>query len=252
MRYVVGISGGKDSVAMALRLLEAEPRDYEYLITPTGNEPPEMFDHWRRLEELLGKKFIELRPMGDGDGLIKLIRDQNALPNWRQRWCTRILKIEPTIEWLKANSPCTQYVGLRADEPPSERGGIYGNIEGVEQNYPLRRWGWGVDDVWRYLAERGIKIPARTDCVLCYGQRVIEWKRLNEQHPQLYQIGVDLEQETGHTFRSPQRDTWPAGLAALRDEFANGRKVKGERSPGDVQYELFEGSGHESCRVCRM
>lgn len=46
MRHIVGISGGKDSVALALRLQEVEPREYDYLITPTGNELPEMFEHW--------------------------------------------------------------------------------------------------------------------------------------------------------------------------------------------------------------
>lgn len=166
MKHVVAISGGKDPVALALRLREVEPRDYEYLITPTGNELPEMNEHWRRLETLLGKPLTVLKPF-PGDGLLALIQQQNALPNFRQRWCTRILKIEPTIAWLKANSPCIQYVGLRADE--DERVGIYGDIPGVSQRYPLREWGWGIEDVWRYLAEQGVKIPQRTDCAWCYG-----------------------------------------------------------------------------------
>jgi tRNA(Ile)-lysidine synthase TilS/MesJ len=38
MNHIVALSGGKDSVAMALRLVEVEPRDYLYVCTPTGNE----------------------------------------------------------------------------------------------------------------------------------------------------------------------------------------------------------------------
>lgn len=35
LRHVIGVSGGKDSVALALRLKEVEPKtDWEYLITP--------------------------------------------------------------------------------------------------------------------------------------------------------------------------------------------------------------------------
>jgi tRNA(Ile)-lysidine synthase TilS/MesJ len=35
MRHIVALSGGKDSTAMALRLAEVEPLDYEFVITPT-------------------------------------------------------------------------------------------------------------------------------------------------------------------------------------------------------------------------
>ena len=54
MKHIVALSGGKDSTALALRLAEVEPRDYEYLCTPTGDELPVMEAHWRHLETLLG------------------------------------------------------------------------------------------------------------------------------------------------------------------------------------------------------
>lgn len=38
MKHIVGLSGGKDSTAMALWLAENQPRDYEYICTPTGEE----------------------------------------------------------------------------------------------------------------------------------------------------------------------------------------------------------------------
>ena len=96
MRYVVGVSGGKDSVALALRLAEVEPEtDWEYLITPTGDELPDMVSHWVNLERILGKPFH--RVTAHGRTLNDLIELHNALPNFRQRWCTRMLKIEPTL-----------------------------------------------------------------------------------------------------------------------------------------------------------
>jgi hypothetical protein len=245
MKHIVGISGGKDSVCLALALKEKEPRDYEYLITPVGNELPEMREHWLRLEGLLGKPLTRLQPFGSIDGLRHLIEKYRGLPNHRQRWCTRELKILPTIAYLKANAPCVQYVGLRADE--EERQGIYGDVPGVTQRYPLREWGMDIEDVWRFLADRGIKIPARTDCAWCYGQRIIEWKRLWEQHPDLYEEAIKMEELTGHTFRSPNRDTWPAPLTLLREEFRAGRKVRGER----VELEQYQ-NDQEACRVCRL
>src|SRR5271165_4717671 len=138
MKHVVALSGGKDSTAMALRLVQVEPLDYIFVCTPTGNEPPEMFDHWRRLGELLGSR---IKPI-IADTLDGLIQKQGALPNWRQRWCTRILKIEPYARFLQSIGECTSYVGIRIDEPEREAGD-YSDIDGVTMNFPLRRWNWG-------------------------------------------------------------------------------------------------------------
>lgn len=67
---VVGLSGGKDSTALALRLAEIEPRNYTYICNTTGNELPEMLDHWKRLEDLLGAEITPVRAHTDLEGLI--------------------------------------------------------------------------------------------------------------------------------------------------------------------------------------
>lgn len=236
MFHVVPLSGGKDSTALALRLKELEPREYVYLCTPTGNELPEMLAHWAKLEQLLGAPMTFVQ---SGHTLESLIDKFDALPNGRARWCTRILKIEPCIAWMKAHQPCTSYVGLRADE--EEREGMYGDQ--ATYRFPLREWGWGVDDVWNYLAKKGVCIPRRTDCAWCYDQRIVEWKRLEQEHPALYARAIELEQRTGHTFRSPTRDTWPARLDLMQIEFKRDRKVRGEE-----QYDKDK----ERCRACSL
>lgn len=241
MKHIVALSGGKDSTALALLLNEREPRDYEYLCTPTGDELPTMIAHWNGLEVLLGKSITRL----SNHTLDFWINEFQALPNWRQRWCTRLLKIEPTIAWLKANVPVTMYVGLRADE--EERGGIYGDIEGVSFRFPLREWDIAEQDVWRYLAKNGIDIPKRTDCARCYGQRLAEWKALWREHPEIYADAERQEQGIGNTFRSPGRDTWPASLKELRERFETGENNKGQFSIwNDLEPE------QQACRVCSL
>ena len=42
------------------RLAEVEPRRYEYICTPTGDELPDMLAHWGRLESILGQPIIRL------------------------------------------------------------------------------------------------------------------------------------------------------------------------------------------------
>lgn len=225
MKHIVGLSGGKDSTAMALRLMEVEPRDYTFVCTPTGNEPAAMFAHWRKLGELLGKP---LTPLVSGS-LEGLIRKYNALPNWRQRWCTRQLKIEPFIKFVQANAPCVTYVGLRADEEDRKGTEYNSPIPGVTHDFPLQRWGWGITEVMSYNDQRGVMIPIRTDCELCFFQTLWEWYCLWRDNPEGYALGELCEQITGHTFRSPQRDTQPTSLKDLRLKFESGYVPKERR-----------------------
>lgn len=234
MRHVIGLSGGKDSTALALRLAELEPRDYEYICNETGNELPEMQAHWRKLEAMLGKPLVRVRHCRT---LTEECLVQKMLPSsLNGRWCTRVMKIEPTIEYMAAlPAGSVLYVGLRADE--EERKGLYG--DDVTVRFPMREWGWAKKDVYAYLESRGICIPERTDCAICPNQRLGEWKNLRQQHPELYLEGAILEQRIGATIRSPGRDTWPAGLMPLAAEFDSGRKLRNYKR-------------QESCRVCSL
>jgi 3'-phosphoadenosine 5'-phosphosulfate sulfotransferase (PAPS reductase)/FAD synthetase len=239
MNHVVALSGGKDSTAMALRLAEIEPRDYTYVCTPTGDEPPEMFEHWLRLGEILGKKII---PLIAGT-LDELIEQQNAIPNFRQRWCTRMLKIEPFSKYLESlEKPVTSYIGLRIDEGERE-GGDYNKVDGVKMDFPMRRWGWTLHDVRSYLSLRNVEIPKRSDCLKCFFQRIDEWYSFWEKHPDKWSEGERLEELTGHTFRTPGKDSWPTSMHDLRNVFEQGRIPKRARD-GALQ-EL-------KCRVCRL
>lgn len=238
---VVALSGGKDSTALALRLAEVEPGDYTYLITPTGDELPEMINHWQRLEVLLGKPLTRVHAKSDLSGLIK---EFGALPSFRMRWCTRMLKIEPCLAWIKAHRGAVLCVGLRADE--EARKGLYS--EHVTTRFPLREWGWGINEVKEYLASRGVVIPQRTDCARCYGQRLSEWWDLWRSYPAIYADAEAQEAATGHTFRSPGRDTWPAALRDLRHEFESGRIPRGVK----LQESLPVLDEDVACRVCSL
>lgn len=232
-KHVVALSGGKDSTAMALELARTEPRDYEYICNATGNELPDLFDHLNRLEDILQKP---IKRVGYHTDLYGLIDEVKMLPNFRARFCTRILKIEPTIEYFDSLPPgSVLYVGLRKDE--EERKGLYG--EDISVRFPMREWGWAECDVWEYLNARGVSIPKRTDCAVCPYQRLGEWFDLWKNYPAEYQKGVEVEKKYGHTFRSAGRDTWPASLAELAKEFERGRPLK-------------RGKRQESCRVCSL
>lgn len=226
MNRIVAISGGKDSTAMALRLQEMHPQPYEFCITPTGRELPPMLEHWDKLECLLGQKLIRV----PAPTLLDLIVKYRTLPNFRMRFCTRQVKIEPFIEYAKSRSPAVCYVGIRADEVTGDsprEGTDWEGVEGVSQALPLVEWGWGIARVKDYLRQREVLIPERGDCDFCFWQTIGEWWRLWRDYPVRWCECEALEEWTGHTFRSDQRDSWPASLKGLREMFEKGFIPKG-------------------------
>lgn len=222
--HIVGLSGGKDSTCLAIWLKENEPRPYNYVCTPTGDELPEMVEHWYNLERLLGKPLLML----ENEGLVPLNQRMKCLPNFQKRFCTRLLKLKPYGDFIKEAQPAISYIGLRDDEEGREgahTGGDYAPIgTDVQQRFPLREIGFQLEDVQQFLMERQIRIPARTDCARCPMQMLGEWYNLWLYHPEIYADAEREEQEIGYTYRSPSRDTWPASLAELRIRFESGDK----------------------------
>jgi Phosphoadenosine phosphosulfate reductase family len=243
--HIVALSGGHDSTALSLLLQECEPRPYTYVCTPTGDELPEMFEHWRNLSERFGSRIV---PIMSGT-LKSVIRQQGMLPNFRARFCTRILKIEPYRKFLNeqaALGPVVSYVGLRADEE-GRAGGAYSDIPGITMRFPLREWGMGEDEVQATLRRFGVQCPDRTDCARCYHQRLGEWWELWNRHDGLFDDAVGDEAEFGATYRTPGRDSWPSSLKELGALFDAGKVP--ERSLARMQRERMAAGG---CRVCSL
>ena len=242
MRHVVALSGGKDSCAMALRLKELHPNNaYEFICTPTGNELPEVIEHWLKIGKMLGTPIL---PITSGTSLQGRIRKYNTLPSWRMRWCTRELKIKPFQAYLAKSAPVTSYVGIRYDEIGDREDA---QIDGVINRYPLVEWEWGIAEVKGYLHEKGVTIPKRTDCAMCFYQRLGEWWLLWKDHPDEYREAVYYEELTGHTLRSDDRDSWPASLSDMALEFEKGRTPKGA---DQMTFELGVDSRKAMCSFC--
>ena len=227
---VVAFSGGKDSTALTLRLHELG-HPIRLIHTATGNELPGVREHVERVARETKAELIDL----EAPTLGELIEEQRCLPNFRMRWCTRLIKIEPCAAWLMEHPEIVLAVGLRADE----EGRAGGTFEGADLVYPLREWGWGEEQVVTYCATMGFMPPKRTDCAVCFYQTLSEWRALWENHREEFERGIAWEDFTGHTLRSPKRDTWPASLRLLAEEFAKGRTPKPRRRK-------------TGCRICSM
>lgn len=182
-----------------------------------------MVAHMHALSKLLGSKII---PVTNGT-LASVIEKEKMLPNFRARFCTRILKLKPYGQFMVEHAPAISYIGLRDDEDGREGaqpGGDYAALNTpVQIDFPFQRWGWGIDEVWKYLDSKGVSIPDRTDCARCPYQTLGEWYNLWLYHREIYAGAENQEFEYGHTFRSAQRDSWPASLFELRLLFEAGK-----------------------------
>ena len=115
-RHVLGISGGKDSAALAIYIKDHYPDisdKMEYFFADTGSELQEVYDTLDKLEAYLGKEIVRLSSGKPFEYWLKM--HNNYLPSPKQRWCTRMMKIKPFEEFVGDDSVMS-YIGIRADE----------------------------------------------------------------------------------------------------------------------------------------
>lgn len=195
VRHICGISGGKDSSALALYLRDQVP-EMEYFFCDTGAELPETYEFLARLEVILGKPIARLNSERGFDHWFEVFR--GALPSPQMRWCTKVMKIKPIEAWI-GDEPAISYVAIRADE--ANRKGYISTKPNIESRFPFVEDGIDHDGVMKILDDAGIGLPAyyewrtRSGCYFCFYQRKAEWVGLAERHPELYERAIAIEQK---------------------------------------------------------
>jgi 3'-phosphoadenosine 5'-phosphosulfate sulfotransferase (PAPS reductase)/FAD synthetase len=214
-RHVLGLSGGRDSAALAVYMGQQHPElEIEYFFTDTGKELPEVYEFLGLLEGVLGKTIQRLNPSRDFDFWLK--QYGNFLPSAQTRWCTRKLKLQPFEEWIRpdldAGAKIISYVAIRADEEYRE--GYTSKHENLTVRLPFKDQGIDKEGVLEILEVSGLGLPkyyswrTRSGCTFCFFQQKIEWARLMEQHPDAFEEAKSYEKnavEHGSPF------TWSQG-----------------------------------------
>ena len=134
LTYLASISGGKDSAAMALHLIEQDieytavffdtgwehPAVYEYLrgdltdkIGPIKELPPPMPKLTPEQEQLASK--YEAR-LGHQSGMVRWMVKKGMFPSRMRRYCTQQLKIAGLKRLIKEHDLPVNCVGIRAAE----------------------------------------------------------------------------------------------------------------------------------------
>lgn len=214
-RHVLGLSGGRDSAALAVHMAQVRPDiEVEYFFTDTGKELPEVYEYLGRLEGFLGRPIVRLNPDRDFDFWLK--QYNTFLPSPKMRWCTRQLKIRPFEQWLwpalDGGEKVVSYVAIRSDE--GYREGYASTHRNLSVALPFREAGVDKAGVIDILEASGLGLPSyydwrsRSGCTFCFFQQKIEWVRLRERHPEEYEAAKAYE-KTAVEHGSPF--TWSAG-----------------------------------------
>jgi 3'-phosphoadenosine 5'-phosphosulfate sulfotransferase (PAPS reductase)/FAD synthetase len=269
VRHILSLSGGKDSAALALYMRDKVP-EMEYIFSDTRKELPETYEFLDKISNYLGKPVIRLNADLGFDHWYEMYG--GMIPSNHRRWCTRALKLKP-FEQYCGDEEIINYVGLRADE---NRSGYISHKPNIKAVYPFIDAGLVLRDIEEILRVSGVGMPpytkwgrTRSGCYFCFYQQKIEWVRLKETHPDLYDKAKEYErpyEKTGNFFTWSQGESLteleqPARMEQIRTEHVIRMQRKIERRENVTLLELFkdadsgetpEDDDDQGCLVCQL
>lgn len=202
----VSLSGGKDSTAMLLMMLEKGERVDEVIVYNTGMEFPEMYEHIAKLEEYTSIRFTHLamEPSFEyylHEHVIRTGKHKGTRgygwPRATARWCTT-LKTTAIDKHLKSLGEVVQCVGIAADERKRIR----------DKRYPLVEYGVTEADALSYCYDHGFtwgglyKRKKRVSCWCCPLQSLNDLRVLRSMHPELWERLKAIDSRCFNDFRA--------------------------------------------------
>jgi len=226
MKHYVSFSGGADSTALAIYLAD-KGEEFTLLMADTGAELPETYWIAPRVARELGKPLVVV----SGPTFFQRLTAWGFyLPSFSSRWCTRELKIAPLDAFGGRGGA---FLGICADEdqrmPNAKR--------------PLVDAGIGKKEARALCESRGLLSPAykwrtSTSCFCCPFQSPWDWWHLSKEHPDLFALAEEWEQQS--MANSQSRHMWSEGFSL--------RQV---REAAESQIEIFPEPRAEACAICQ-
>jgi len=210
MKYIASISGGQDSTAMTVRLLElGMPLDY-IIFCDTGNEFPQMYEYLDRLDKWLLKTYnIGITRLKGKNTLHDLCftpftkgkhkGDLRGMPFASGRsFCTRVLKKNVSDKFCRSlKDDITCYIGYVYHE----RKRIHKSDKSfITYKFPLVEWKWNEDKISNYLKTKTLYNNlydhyTRTGCMFCPKQSLDSWYALYSNYPALFNEAKEWENQ---------------------------------------------------------
>jgi 3'-phosphoadenosine 5'-phosphosulfate sulfotransferase (PAPS reductase)/FAD synthetase len=213
---VVSLSGGKDSTAMLLMMLERGIDVDEVVFIDTGMEFPQMYEHLDRVERFTGIHITRLTPEKSFFQLMfdeQINRSDGMGYGWPRpyvRWCTSLIKVKTERRYFHGMD-VNRFIGIAADESHRCR----------RFNYPLVEWGVTEADALAYCKANGFDWGGlydhfkRVSCWCCPLQSLNELRMLRKFHPNLWCRLREMDTMSWNQFRPDY------SVAQLEERFLN-------------------------------
>lgn len=212
MKHIVSFSGGKDSTAMLLKMLENNMPIDEIIFCDTGKEFPDMYEHiekvYKYIKQNYNKEITILKSDKSFDYyMFEYIKTRGknkgkkgyGWSSGRCRWCTTLLKNNVVNKYLKKyeNQRYVEYIGIAYDEQNRIK----------EKKYPLVDWKMTEKDCLEYCYSKGFNWNGlyekfdRVSCWCCPLKRINEYKMLYKHYPKLWQKLKQMDKKSYNQFR---------------------------------------------------
>lgn len=215
IKHIISFSGGKDSTAMLLMMLEKEMQIDDIVFMDTGVEFPEMYEHIKKVETYINRNVTVLKAEKSFEYMLldyEKKKGKNkwqkgySFPDFRNRWCTNYFKQRVIKKYLKEkykDFEILEYHGIAVDEPKRLEKNKNKNIK-----YPLAEWNITEKEALEYCYNKGFdwdglyKKFHRVSCWCCPLKSLKELKVLYEEYPNLFEKIEEWESKTYRKFRA--------------------------------------------------
>jgi len=213
-KHIVMFSGGKDSTAMLLLMIEKGMQIDEICFADTGMEFPEMYEHIEKVENYIKRNIVKIHidktwmywfsEHEKKQGKNKGDKGYGWCGKTHCRWGTALKKqaINKYLKQLKIDNDIVEYHGVASDEWSRTQ-----KNKGREICYPLVEFGFTEKQALNYCYSKGFTWSglyenlARVSCYCCDQKRIGELKWVYNERPELWKKLLDMQSKTKYKFR---------------------------------------------------
>ena len=211
MRQYLSYGAGVGSTALLCHMLDdIRSGNVEVVFCDYGADWPETYDYVEYIQKTLKITITVLKVEIQGSkGLYNFYIDHNTIPFYRYRICTDKSKIRPFNKYIER--PCNVFLGITWDERKRAKPN---KTKTITSCYPFVEYRITRDRAIRIIENTGLKIPNKSGCYFCPFQGKAEWKRLFDEHNDLFIKAICLEDNANNRILPTGRS-----LQNLYDEF---------------------------------